>query len=375
MRSRRVASRRSAPLDRARRRLGSSRQARPVARAAIGAAFVRYLRAHHAAAVAAILRDARVDPASLDAPDAAIDLAALQRLLAGAARTTGDAAIGVRFAAQVPWSELGVLGFVLLHSPTVGAALGNAARYASLQNSAARITLTVDAGAAIVAYDVHGPERPDQGAELTLALLTRICREAQGRGWAPREIQLRHRAPADPRPQREYFAAPLRYGEPTDALLLDAADLRRPMHAADAALLPILLRHADDCLARMPRTDDLTADVRAAIATALRGGDASIAAVAAALATTPRTLQRRLADQGQRFAAIVDATRFALARRYLADPALSLTETAFLVGYHDLSAFSRAFRRWTGETALAARRRALSRRGAAWSARTPASRS
>jgi AraC-like DNA-binding protein len=371
MRPRRVASRRRAPLDRARRGLGTSRQ-RPLARAALGAAFVRFLRLHHAAAVTPILRDARVEPALRDDPDATVDLAVLHRLLAGAARALGDPAIGVRFAAQVPWSELGVFGFVLLHSPTLGAALASAGRYVALQNSAARLDLTVDGGVATVTYDVRGVDRPDQGAELTLAMVVRVGREAHGGGWAPREVHLRHRAPADPAAQRAYFAAPLRFGAPADALLLDAADLRRPMRAADPALLPILLRHADDCLARMPRADDLTADVRAAIAAALRDGDASIATVAAGLATTPRTLQRRLAEQGQRFAAVVDATRLALARRYLADPALTLTETAFLLGYHDLSAFSRAFRRWTGETALAARRRALSPPAPAWSGRTPA---
>jgi AraC-like DNA-binding protein len=71
-------------------------------------------------------------------------------------------------------------------------------------------------------------------------------------------------------------------------------------------------------------------------------------------------VQRRLAADELSFKAVVDETRLALAERYLADPALSLTETAFLLGYSDLSAFSRAFRRWTGRTALEFRRAAPS---------------
>jgi AraC-like DNA-binding protein len=343
-------------LGRPRRALGSSRQA---ASAAIGSAFVRFLRGHARAPVEDLLRDAGLRDAQLADPDATVELAAVQRLITRAADVTGDPGIGVRFAARVPWRDLGVLGFVLLHSPTLGAALANAARYVSLHNNAARITLDVDGDAAIVAYDVRGPHRPDQGAELTLAVLTRLCREGCGRpGWAPREVRFRHRAPASPTLQRRFFAAPLRWQQGLDALVLDAKDLRVPMATAEDGLLPILLRHADESLARMPRADDFTDDVRAAIASALRDGDANVARVAAALGTSARTLQRRLAEHGRRFGDVVDDTRLALARRYLADPALSLTETAFLVGYHDLSAFSRAFRRWTGETARAARQRA-----------------
>jgi AraC-like DNA-binding protein len=95
--------------------------------------------------------------------------------------------------------------------------------------------------------------------------------------------------------------------------------------------------------------------VRRAVIAAISTGDPTIDNVAGRLGQSVRSLQRRLqADRS--FKELVEETRLDLAQRYLADPELTLTETAFLLGYSDLSAFSRAFKRWTGKTALDVRR-------------------
>jgi AraC-like DNA-binding protein len=142
---------------------------------------------------------------------------------------------------------------------------------------------------------------------------------------------------------------------------MEPSDLARPFVSADAGLLPVLVEHATNCLTQLARTGSLTDQTRAAVLASISAGDPSIDAVAARLGTTPRSLQRRLHDSDLSFKSLVDQTRLALSERYLADASLSLTETAFLLGYADLSAFSRAFRRWTGKTAIEFRRAALSR--------------
>jgi AraC-like DNA-binding protein len=121
---------------------------------------------------------------------------------------------------------------------------------------------------------------------------------------------------------------------------------------ADPELLPALVRHADDCLAKLQRVDDFRGAVRRLVIESLRGGDASVEGVAARLGMSPRSVQRRLQTLGQPFKDLVAEARLALSKRYLEDPSLSLTDAAFLLGYSDLSAFSRAFRRWTGQSAL-----------------------
>jgi AraC-like DNA-binding protein len=135
------------------------------------------------------------------------------------------------------------------------------------------------------------------------------------------------------------------------AIELDAADLEHPVPQADRRLLPIVQRHLEERLAsaRDDEEDWLTS-VRERIALEVCDGPPSIETVAARLALGVRTLQRRLGERGIVFKRMVDDVRRDLALRYLADGKSDLTEIAFLVGYSELSAFDRAFRRWTGST-------------------------
>jgi AraC-like DNA-binding protein len=75
-----------------------------------------------------------------------------------------------------------------------------------------------------------------------------------------------------------------------------------------------------------------------------------VAEVAAELAVSSRTLHRQLKTEGTGFQEILNSTREQLARHYLADPALSAADIAFLLGYEETSSFYRAFQSWTGET-------------------------
>jgi AraC-like DNA-binding protein len=201
-----------------------------------------------------------------------------------------------------------------------------------------------------------------QPTEQVLAMYTRVCREAVGfETWAPREVHFRHRAPKDSTAQRRFFGAPVHYGQTDDALLFATTDLRAPMKAADPELLPILVRHADECLKKLPRSDDFRDGVRRVVIAELGSGDVTIERVADRLGMSARSVQRRLQEDGPSFKDLVAETRLALSRRYLGDPSLTLTEAAYLLGYSDLSAFSRAFRRWTGTSAIEFRRRARQR--------------
>ena len=128
-----------------------------------------------------------------------------------------------------------------------------------------------------------------------------------------------------------------------------------PIWRADAGLFPILVRHADECLAKLPPLeDDTLGEVRRLVASMLGSSTLSIEQVATRMTTSARTVQRQL--HGHTFKQLVDEVRSSMARRHLADPDVTLTDAAFLLGYSDLSAFSRAFRRWTGQSAQEYRR-------------------
>ena len=82
----------------------------------------------------------------------------------------------------------------------------------------------------------------------------------------------------------------------------------------------------------------------------LATGEVSEETLAADLNVSRRTLQRRLADGNTTYESLLDATRRDLALRYIDDPAKSIIEIAFLLGYSQHSVFTRAFRRWTGRS-------------------------
>lgn len=330
-------------------------------RAGVAATLRAYLARYRGVSAERLIQAAGLDPRRVGDPNAVMDQQQWVALLEAAAHETGDPAFAIGMAAQMPWKDLGVLGYVALNSPTIGAALDNSRRYLAVQQTGGALVLDAGPREARFSYAVVDRRIADYGqhAESVFAMVVRMIREATRlASWAPRGVSFRHDAPADDGAHVRFFRAPVRFGQRTNTLVLAAADLATPFVAADAGLLPVLVRHAEDCLARLPRAGAFADDVRGAVIAAIGAGDPSIDAVAARLGSSARSVQRKLQADALSFKAVVDATRLALAEGYLADPSLSLTETAFLLGYSDLSAFSRAFRRWTGKTALEFRRAA-----------------
>jgi AraC-like DNA-binding protein len=146
-----------------------------------------------------------------------------------------------------------------------------------------------------------------------------------------------------------FFDCPVRYDAPHSTLVMTRLSWEAPLERSEPRLRDILQRHADTLMAAV-RHDDGLAPVRTEIQRQLPNGAPKLGTVAKALAMSARTLQCRLQEHGTSFQALVDEERAAAARAYLSDARLGLDEIAFLLGYSEASAFSRAFKRWTGRT-------------------------
>ena len=116
-------------------------------------------------------------------------------------------------------------------------------------------------------------------------------------------------------------------------------------------------RYLDDVLDKMPKEGALAAKIRKTIGESLKDGTPTLARAAKSIAVSARTLQRRLKKQGLDFKKLVDDTRHQLALEYLRDRENTLTQIAFLLGYSEVSAFNRAFKRWTDSTPMDYRRK------------------
>jgi AraC-like DNA-binding protein len=274
------------------------------------------------------------------------------RLLEAAALGTHDACFGLHFAERYQPKNIGPVTYVVLNSPTFAAGIENVARYLHAHNEAARVTFALEGDRAYVRHELAdlSIEVPRQHNEYSLAVGLNTIRLMAGSRWAPMEVQFAHAAPADLSEHVRVFRAPVSFGCPTNAFVVEREFLDRPVPAADERLYPILRRYLDRVLKDMPREEGLLVAVRRAIGEAMRDGDPALAHVAKKLAASPRTLQRQLKDHGLEFKRLVDDTRHRFSLNYLRDRKHTLTEIAFLLGYSEVSAFNRAFKRWTGST-------------------------
>jgi AraC-like DNA-binding protein len=175
-------------------------------------------------------------------------------------------------------------------------------------------------------------------------------RAITGVDWSPRSVSFIHHEPASTERHQRLFRAPVRFSQPHDALAFDRALLARPLLTAEPALAGVLERQAELLLTRLPPQGSLRGAVRRALLPALPGGEPRIERVAKALAMTPRTLQRRLSEDGITFQGLLDDLRRELANHYLQGQGRPAAEVAFLLGFADPSAFRRAFKRWTGSS-------------------------
>ena len=291
--------------------------------------------------------------------DRLLDVEQVMTLFDAAARETGDDCFGLHLGTTYDFASIGPLAYAVLNAPSVAVAIENLARYGRTFLQGGGITLERDGPEVRLGYDLLADrELCRQHAEGAAVVNTRVLRQLIGPDWRPRAVLFGHSAPHDTSEHTRLLGAPLRFGHSIAmTLVLDADVLPRPVPGADRRLLPIVERHLQELLASPDGGTSRLDEVRNAIAETLCDGSPTIRAVAKRLGTSVRTLQRRLGEHGAVFSTLVEDVRRDVALRYLADGKAELTEIAFLTGYSELSAFGRAFRRWTGSTPLAARKR------------------
>jgi AraC-like DNA-binding protein len=302
-----------------------------------------------------LLRRAGIEPALLSDPENRIPFHCYVQLLESAAVATGDDLLGLHVGAMQSIQVVGVLGYVLQSSPDVRTQMVHTTRYFALHQEGAAITLRNAGPVTEFVYTVFDPQVSlhRQDAESTLALAVAQWRALTGQpGWSPLSVHFEHPAPVKKQELVRFFGCPVYFSDSFDGLRFPSTFLDTPIQSADAGLHAILMRYAEESLSRHKDTTSLAGRTRRLITASLATGSATIDEVAERLAMTSRTLQRRLEDEGLQFSHLVDATRKELAAQYLRDPNLGLTDTAFLVGYSDLTAFHRAFRRWFKQTPL-----------------------
>lgn len=302
------------------------------------------------ALAAGLSREALGLPACL--PDS-ISAADYVGLLETAARLSGDDFFGLHVGERMRLSTFASYGHVLLSCASFGEAALQTRRFESLAHDLGRSEVFVDGQEAVYRWTSPWLEAGAGRhlAESVMAGIMSFVNWLAHRRMPVIELAFRHAAPG---PREEYarvFAAPVRFGAPHTEARFAAAVLTEAIPHADASLFPVLERHASQLLAareRQARQAPIVAQVRSLIVRLLTQDRAGLAEVATELEMSARSLQRRLSEAGTSYQRELTATRRELAEQYLLDASLSLTEIAFLLGFHEQSSFTHGFRDWHG---------------------------
>jgi AraC-like DNA-binding protein len=260
-------------------------------------------------------------------------------------------------------SDFGPISLLLTHERSLREVLATLARYRTHVNEALDIRIEEFGDIVLVREDLYidGLVYPRQAYELALGVLYRMCAAVLGPRWRPISIHFAHKAPPNLDAHRRIFGAECVFESEFNGMMCRAGDLDLDNQKGD----PALARYAEKLMHALPKVGAASPseDVRRAIQTLLPTHRATIAGVAASLGVNVRTLQRRLEAEGVLFADLLTQVRRELAEHYLADKDCSLTHVAALLGYGQLSSFTRWFTAEYKLSPSAWRSSARSRRG------------
>jgi AraC-like DNA-binding protein len=306
-----------------------------------------------------LLAQAGLTLAQIDHSETRVSVQSQIRLLELAAEALNDDLLGFHLARDCELRQLGLLYYVLTSSEIVADALAKAARYSSIANEGVALQLREGRLTAIGLRYVNVERRGDrQHIEFWLTIQVRLCRLLTNRRLVPDRIRVVHHGRKMPAEFRSWLGCGIDFGAMADEVVFAGEVGSLPVVGADMYLNNLLTRYCDEALQH--RRDEHVATLRLqvenAIAPLLPHGKARAQEIARHLGLSHRTLARRLADDGLSFSKVLDELKLDLAIRYL-NEGLPVSRIAWLLGYREVSAFTHAFKRWTGQSPNQSRQR------------------
>ena len=300
---------------------------------------------------AAVFARAGIELAILRDPENRLSFLQIGRLLQACVEATGREHFGLLIGQQFTLPSLGVLGELMRNCATLRDALRMAALHLEIHDrGAVSLAVDVDERQAALGYTLLAGDIPAAGQILdgAIAMQHLLLRELAGRSWKPLRIQLSHGRPAKAAPYTGFFGTRVEFDAPYSGIVFDSHWLDHPIAGADPQAYAAIVATIEAAASR--DSAPLTAQVRRALLAMTFTGTASMANVARLFDLSPRTLRRRLVEEGSRERDIGAGVRRELSLHLLRNTDLPVSEVAAMLCYSDLTVFSRAFRGWTGES-------------------------
>lgn len=307
---------------------------------------------------AKLLAASGIDPQVLLAAEGRVEPELALRTWQLAAELCSDPWFGLSVGDLVPIDYLGGLGLAVFGSATLGDGLRRFARFFPLIHQLARLELIEDAGVFRLRFVLQVDVEPAQmrhPIECLFAVLVRLSQRTTGTEIWPIEVAWRHIAPPELSGYQRAFGVVPRFGQPCNELVFARPVLDTPHVAPDHALIEIGERHLRQRCSELPVAESFVSRFRRVLAEELELGEPTLPKLADRVRMSERTLQRRLGAEGTSVQALLDELRRELSLRRLTESNQSIAEIAFRLGFAEVRAFHRAFKRWTGSTPAAYR--------------------
>jgi len=277
----------------------------------------------------------------------------VEPLLAAASASLREPFLALHLPGKLTWPTYSPVQLAARSCATVGDVLARLVRYGSLLHANLIFSLEVRGNKVVFTHRVRG--KPGHGGrhlnEYSLAAPLTNLRRLTGVNLCPTSVWFMHASPGNHEELERFFGTTdVDFDRLENALVFEKTTLEIPTSTGD----PRLLATADELAERQMKEQVLPSDFAQAVAVqirrALTARSLTATAVAKSLHMSARTMRRRLDEEGSTFRAVVDRVRSDLARQYARNEALPLAEVAYRLGFSELATFSRAFKRWTGQT-------------------------
>jgi len=285
-------------------------------------------------------------------PDTRLPHRVVMQSLEKSMKVLREPTLGLRAGQVLEQGELDTLEYAARSAATLGDAMRVMVRYLRIMNEAADFALVEEGDSTLWRVRPAAGVTPFPPAvnDYIVAAALSFSRRNAASYEPPLEIRVMHERPSYAGEYARYFESKIVFGAPHNGLLLHPSRLDVPMLRANAGVAAAFELQARRALEKLRVREGLSGQVREVLAHELGGGTASMQKTARRLGMGVATLRRKLDQEGTTFSDLLDEVRKQLAERHLAEGGPTISEVAFLLGFSDVRAFARAFRRWTGQS-------------------------
>lgn len=298
----------------------------------------------------ALLQDLGIDTQQLSDTDYRISARQYDALFGRIVAMTGFANFGLRCGRLVRPGHYGVVGYVVMNCHTFGEVLRQAERYQRIigdvgHSVARQVGETVE----LRWLPNISPVHPQLVEQHVTAIISYAWWLTQVRN-PPISIHFTHEPPTSIAEHKQFFGCPVLFSQPFEGITFPISYLDIPIPQPDPIMRDLMTRHAETLLAQLSERNVFLDEIKALLALRMAEAVPTLESVAQHLNIHPRSLQRRLQDEGWTFKQLLDETRKEATVHYINDAGIALPEIAFMLGFAEQAVFQRAFKRWTGKT-------------------------